>query len=138
MVFPVLPAETTTTSRGWPTTTTPNTRATPVPAILDLALLSGASPRRPEGHLRQAVLHHSDAYTRSRAISGTKLATLMMHTGDPREAAITALRALDEIGRIRSRRARDNVRALATAATPHRRRPEVAELRRRITETLAP
>lgn len=102
-------------------------------ALFDIALLPGQTPHAAAERLRTAVEGHSDAYVRSRALSGTKLATLMMATGDPYEAAAVARRALDEIGRLRSKRAVTDVQALAQAAAPHRRMPEVAEVRARVT-----
>jgi hypothetical protein len=38
---------------------------------------------------------HTNAYVRSRALSGTKLATLTMSIGDPQEAVSIAHKALD-------------------------------------------
>ncbi|MER7049532.1 helix-turn-helix domain-containing protein [Streptomyces jumonjinensis] len=100
-------------------------------ALFDIALLPGQSPREAAERLRTAVNGHTNAYVRSRAFSGTKLATLMMSTGDPHEAVATANRALNEVGRLRSKRAADDVRALSLASARHRS-PEVIELRRRI------
>jgi hypothetical protein len=62
--------------------------------------------------LGDAVVGHTDAYARSRAISGTKLATLTMLTGDPRQAALIGQRALDDAGQLRSRRVTDDLREL--------------------------
>ena len=53
---------------------------------------------------------YSDAYARSRAISGAKLATLIMATGDPHEACTIGHRAIDDAGQLRSRRAADDLR----------------------------
>ncbi|ANW19648.1 helix-turn-helix domain-containing protein [Streptomyces clavuligerus] len=100
-------------------------------ALFDIALLPGQSPREAAERLRTAVNGHTQAYVRSRALSGTKLATLMMSTGDPNEAVATGHRALDEVGRLSSRRAVDDVRALARAAARYKS-PEVSGLRLRI------
>jgi hypothetical protein len=102
-------------------------------ALFDIALRPGRSPRAAADRLRIAIDGHADAYVRSRALSGTKLATLFFATGDPYEATHVADRALDEIGRLRSKRAVTDVQALADATTPHRLLPEVAQLRTRIT-----
>ncbi|QDY78146.1 helix-turn-helix domain-containing protein [Streptomyces qinzhouensis] len=100
-------------------------------ALFDIALLPGQRPHEAAERLRTAVNGHTKAYVRSRALSGTKLATLMMSAGDPHEAVATANRALDEVGKLRSKRAADDVRALSQASARHRS-PEVVELRRRI------
>jgi transcriptional regulator with XRE-family HTH domain len=102
-------------------------------ALFDLAIRAArkteAAPR-----LAVAVRGHGDAYVRSRAISGTKLATLLMATGDPLEATATGHRALDDAGRLRSRRAADDLRELHRFAGAHVALPGVADLQDRITE----
>lgn len=105
-------------------------------ALFDIALLPGQSPRQANARLQEAVDHHDDNYVRSRAISGTKLATLLMGNGDPQEAAAIGLRAVHEIGKIRSKRALDDLRMLAHTAMPHRLKPEVAELRRHVADSV--
>jgi transcriptional regulator with XRE-family HTH domain len=102
-------------------------------ALFDLAI--HAVPKiDATSRLAEAVHGHGDAYARSRAISGTKLATLLMATGDPLEATITGHRALDDAGRLRSRRAADDLRELHRFADEHVALPDVADLRERITE----
>jgi hypothetical protein len=88
--------------------------------------------------LSAAVTGHSDAYARSRAISGTKLASLLMATGDPREAAAAGQRVIDDAGRLRSRRAADDLRELRRFAGRHAGLPEVDVLRERITQLTGP
>ena len=88
--------------------------------------------------LAEAVRGHSDAYARSRAISGTKLAALIMATGDPHEASTIGQRAIDDAGRLRSRRAADGLRELRRFAGTHAALPEVSELRERITQLVGP
>lgn len=105
-------------------------------ALYDIALISGESPRMAADRLMTAMNGHTDAYVRSRALSGTKLATLTMATGDPYEATATANRALNEVGRLRSKRAISDVMALAEASRSSRRIPEVAALRERIRTTV--
>ncbi len=83
-----------------------------------------------------AVKLHTDAYVRSRAMSRTKLAALHMAVGDPREAVAMGALALSDVGQMRSRRAADGLRELATLGYRYRAIPEVTELRERITETI--
>jgi hypothetical protein len=100
-------------------------------ALYDLAV-NGARVAAGQ-RLAAAVDGHTDAYARSRAFSGTKLAALTMITGDPREATAIGHRAIDDAGRLRSRRVADILRELRSAADAHAARPEVADLRERIT-----
>lgn len=86
--------------------------------------------------LAYSVAHHTDEYTRSRTISRIKLASLTMATGDPRQAATIAHKALDDIGFLRSRRAVDDLRELQRFAAGHPAIVEAAEVCDRITETL--
>ncbi|MFB7270653.1 XRE family transcriptional regulator [Streptomyces sp. NPDC056244] len=104
-------------------------------ALFDLAVLPGQSTSMATQRLRTAIEEHTDAYVRSRALSGTKLATLIMRTGDPQEATHVADQALAEVGRLRSRRAIDDVKDLASASTKYRR-PEMADLRERIADAV--
>nr|WP_232328210.1 XRE family transcriptional regulator [Kibdelosporangium sp. MJ126-NF4]CEL18591.1 Putative arylsulfatase regulatory protein [Kibdelosporangium sp. MJ126-NF4]CTQ98076.1 Putative arylsulfatase regulatory protein [Kibdelosporangium sp. MJ126-NF4] len=82
--------------------------------------------------LSTAVVGHDDEFARARAISQTKLASLVMATGDPVEAAAAGHQALDWAGTIRSRRAADDLRDLRRFGAPHNRLAEVEELRQRI------
>src|SRR5439155_5124970 len=61
-------------------------------ALWDLAV-HGHFVGEARSRLAAAVSGHGDAYARSRAISGTKLASLVMVTGDPCEAASIGSRA---------------------------------------------
>lgn len=91
-------------------------------ALWDLAV-AGVHP--PDGALRrleEAVCGHTDAYARSRAISAIKLASLHLHGRNVEEGLATAARALDDVGRVRSRRAEDDLRELRTLLN---RTPEV-------------
>ncbi|MFZ3492150.1 hypothetical protein ACODT5_02735 [Streptomyces sp. 5.8] len=105
-------------------------------ALFDIALQSGHPAVGAEGRLQTAIHGHTSSYVRSRALSGTKLATLMMATGDPAQAVAVGNRALDEVGRLRSKRAIADVQALRQASDPYRRYPEVIALRERITATV--
>ncbi|MFG6197791.1 hypothetical protein [Nonomuraea sp. JJY05] len=106
-------------------------------ALYDLAIhgqfVSEASHR-----LASAVEGHGAAYVRSRAISGTKLASLTMVNGDPQEAAHIGVRALADAGTVRSRRTQSDLEELSRFAHPHQRHSQVAELRRRIREATRP
>ena len=103
-------------------------------ALLDLSI---AGKRTPAGRrLTYAVSHDKQGYARLRAIARTKHATLLMATGDPREAAAIGHRALDEAGILRSRRAVDDLRELRRFAGRHSQITEVAELRGRIAEVI--
>lgn len=105
-------------------------------ALFDLALRANHSPTLAAQRLQVAIREHTAPYVRSRALSGTKLASLKMATGDPQEAVVVGNRALDEVGRLRSKRAVDDVLELRRIAAPRSRRPEVAELRERIRTTV--
>ena len=87
--------------------------------------------------LAAALSGHGAELVRLRAMSQTKLASLIMVTGDPREAAALGIQALDAIGTLRSRRAADDLRELGRFSEPHVRLPEVAELRHRIATVVA-
>jgi hypothetical protein len=102
-------------------------------ALFDLAI-HGIPDTEAAPRLVEAVHGHSDVYARSRAISGTKLASLVMVTGDPHEASFIGRRAIDDAGSLRSRRAADDLRELRRFAAPHAGLPDVAELRERITQ----
>lgn len=82
--------------------------------------------------LAAAVTGHGHEFVRARTISQIKLASLVMATGDPHEAASIGDEALDAAGTIRSRRAADDLRDLRRFGEPHEKVAEVAELRRRI------
>jgi len=103
-------------------------------ALFDLSIQG----RRTQAAQRLAysVAHHAPAFARSRAISRTKLASLLMATGDPRQAAAIGQKALDSAGSVRSRRAIDDLWELHRLAGRHPAIPEAVELRERITETL--
>ncbi|MFI6169066.1 XRE family transcriptional regulator [Nocardia sp. NPDC051052] len=105
-------------------------------ALFDLAL-SGRFATEASNRLRAAVEGHTDAFVRSKAISGIKLASLTMATGDPQEAAALGTAALVDAGHIRSRRAADDLRELARLAGTHDKTTEVEELQVHIGTTLA-
>ena len=87
--------------------------------------------------LEAAVNGHGEGAARSRAISQTKLASLVMVTGDPVEAATLGGGALEAATPIKSRRAADDLRVLSGYARAHESVDEVAELRGRIDSAVA-
>ena len=88
-------------------------------ALFDLATMQGRSCGEARDRLAAAVAGHTAGFARSRAISQTKLATLVMTAGDPVEAALIGTAALEGAGPIRSRRAADDLRELARGAGRH-------------------
>ncbi|MEU0120553.1 helix-turn-helix transcriptional regulator [Streptomyces albidoflavus] len=106
-------------------------------ALFDLAILAGQDPGRAARRFDTAVKGHTDAYKRSRAISRTKLASLLMAKGDPRKAAALGHDALNEVGRLTSRRAADDLRQLGRFASKHRTVQEASALRDRIAATVS-
>ncbi|MFF0492835.1 helix-turn-helix domain-containing protein [Nocardia sp. NPDC004068] len=105
-------------------------------ALFDLAL-QGQFVTEARSRLQTAVEGHTETYVRSRAISGIKLASLTMATGDPDEATAFGNAALLDAGHIRSRRAADDLRELAGFSEQHSKATEVEELRTRIGATVA-
>ncbi|WP_246180884.1 helix-turn-helix domain-containing protein [Nocardia ninae] len=106
-------------------------------ALFDVAL-DGRFVGEARHRLEAAVAGHTANFVRSRAISGIKLASLTMTTGDPVEAASFGQAALVDAGHLRSRRAADDLRELRMFAEPHIRSTEVEELRVQIDRTLVP
>lgn len=104
-------------------------------ALYDLAMHT-AIETDADSRFRYSVQHHEPEFARSRAISRTKLASLTMAQGDPREAAAIGQVALDDAGAVRSRRAADDLRALHRLSAPHAGIGEVADLRDRINATV--
>jgi len=97
-------------------------------ALFDLSIYG----RRTQAAQRlvYSVAHHAPAFARSRAISRTKLASLLMATGDPRQAAAIGQKALDSAGSLRSRRAIDDLwelRKVTFAVQMAGERPDIAE-----------
>ncbi|WP_433662479.1 XRE family transcriptional regulator [Nocardia sp. CA-128927] len=100
-------------------------------ALFDLAI-GGHFASEAQSRLTAAVNGHSDAYLRSRAISGIKLSSLVMAVGDPQEAASIATHALKDAKHLRSHRAADDLRDLHRLASQRIELPEVAQLTDRI------
>ncbi|MFD9220009.1 hypothetical protein ACFWDI_08270 [Streptomyces sp. NPDC060064] len=105
-------------------------------ALFDLAILAGQDPGRAGRRFFTAVQGHDDAFKRSRAISRTKLAALMMAKGDPRQAAKVGHDVLDEVGRLTSKRAVDDLRQLGQFAAAHPKVSDAVRLQERIRATV--
>lgn len=99
-----------------------------IPAARAIRRLDLAAPR-----LQAAVRLHNEDYPRSRTFSRTRLASLMMTTGDPREAVTIGRQALEEAAPLRSSRVVSELHGLARAAEQHARIGDVADLRQEIT-----
>ncbi|WP_225794584.1 hypothetical protein [Streptomyces aculeolatus] len=107
-------------------------------ALYDLALHADQHPGPAGRRFEIAVNGHGDAFARSRAISRTKWASLLMATGDPHHATALGHQALDDAGRLTSRRAADDLKELGRLAGRHPKREETMYLRQRIAATLQP
>ncbi|SFD42857.1 helix-turn-helix transcriptional regulator [Streptomyces aidingensis] len=104
-------------------------------ALYDLAL-HGHDPTRAARRLSAAVKGHGDRYARSRVLSRTKLASLVMATGDPNHAADIGHQALSEAGHLHSRRAAADIRELGRLAGKHPTNGNATSLRERVTATV--
>lgn len=100
-------------------------------ALWDVALL-GHFTTEARRRLSTAVTGHGEQFARARTMSQIKLASLVMATGDPCEAAVVGGRALEAASTIRSRRAANDMRELRRFAEPHEKLQGVAELIHRI------
>jgi hypothetical protein len=101
-------------------------------ALWDAAVHHGHFIAEARDRLSTAVTGRGQESARGRVMDQIKLASLVMVTGDPTEAAVIGGQALDAMGTIRSQRAADDMRDLRLFAQPHERRPGVAELIHRI------
>ncbi|MGH3620704.1 MAG: XRE family transcriptional regulator [Sciscionella sp.] len=75
--------------------------------------------------LEVAVAGHGEGFVRARARGQIKLASLVMATSDPYEAAALGGQALDAMGTLCSRRAADDLRELRRLGQPHQGLTEV-------------
>ncbi|MEV6067608.1 hypothetical protein AB0L82_13720 [Nocardia sp. NPDC052001] len=82
-----------------------------------------AAPR-----IAQAIRRQDESYPRSRTFSLTRLATLTMRIGNPREAAGLGVQAAHHAKGLDSRRVRDELQVLTRASIKHLDIPEVNEL----------
>jgi transcriptional regulator with XRE-family HTH domain len=95
----------------------------------------GYAPKAVE-HLRTAVDTFGDEYARSRAVNLSSLAGAYVLVGDLDTAIATGHRAVTEISALSSTRVHDRLWTLAKVAQPYNHRPDVAELRQRIHQTV--
>jgi hypothetical protein len=100
-------------------------------ALVELAIL-GRDPGEATTRLTTAVTGYSEGAVRPRAICLTKLASLTMATGDPRQAVAIGNEALEVAGTLRSHRTTEDLRELFRHAAAHQNLADVAELRHRI------
>ncbi len=98
--------------------------------LADLAIL-GRDPGEATDRLAVAAAP-TGGNTRTQAVCLARLASLIMATGDPLQAAATGHAALDAAGTIRSRQVTDELRELARYAAAYEHLDEVAHLRHRI------
>jgi len=99
--------------------------------LVDLAIL-GRDPGEATTRLTTAAAGHLKGHTRSRARCLTKLSSLTMATGDPRQAVAIGNEALEIAGTLRSHCATEELRELFRHAAAHQDLEEVADLRHRI------
>ncbi|WP_433869241.1 XRE family transcriptional regulator [Saccharopolyspora sp. CA-218241] len=85
--------------------------------------------------LETAVTLHTETYPRSRAFSRVRIAALLLSSGHPHAAVPVGHQAFDNAAPVRSPRLARELRTLVTAADPHARIPEVADLRHAISTT---
>ncbi|WP_327097367.1 XRE family transcriptional regulator [Nocardia vinacea] len=91
-----------------------------------------AAPR-----IQRAVELQAAEYLRSQTFSLTRLATLTMQLGDPKEAVVLGIRAATQAGQLDSHRIHNELQRLAAASSRHRRMKDVVELREVITRRSA-
>lgn len=82
-----------------------------------------AAPR-----IRQAIELQAAEYPRSQTFSLTRLATLTMQLGDPKEAVPLGIRAACQASQLDSHRIHNELQRLAAASSRHRRMRDVVEL----------
>lgn len=103
-------------------------------ALFDLAVAGHKTQSAPR--LGYAIAHHGVPYARSRAMTQIKLATLLMATGDPREAAAIGQHALAAALNLRSQRTIADLDLLNHHAERHATMTEVNDLRGALREVL--
>ncbi|MEW2372552.1 XRE family transcriptional regulator [Streptomyces sp. NPDC006656] len=106
-------------------------------ALWDLAVgIDEYDPAQAGQRFAAAVSGHGPQFARSKAMSCTKLASLVMRRGDPREAAAIGRKAVALAGDLTSRRAADDLRQLGHLAGRHPKIQEAADLKETISATL--
>ncbi|RSM50917.1 hypothetical protein DMA12_00690 [Amycolatopsis balhimycina DSM 5908] len=104
-----------------------------IPVARERNLIELAAPR-----LETAIRLQGANYPRSRTFSRTRLASLMMSTGDPREAVTIGRQAVTEAAPLRSQRIVKELNGLAHISEQHERIGDVAELRHDIASLALP
>ncbi|MBV9139315.1 MAG: XRE family transcriptional regulator [Pseudonocardiales bacterium] len=99
--------------------------------LADLATL-GRDPGEAITRLTTAAAGLPESRTRSRAVCLTKLSTVTMVTGDPRQAVAIGNEALQIAGTLRSHHTTEDLCELFRHAAAHQNLGDVAELRHRI------
>jgi transcriptional regulator with XRE-family HTH domain len=87
-------------------------------------------------HLRTAIDTYGDEYAQSRAMNLSSLAGAYVQVGDLDTAIATGHRAVTEISALSSTRIHDRLWTLRKVIQPYNHRPDVAELRHRIHQTV--
>jgi hypothetical protein len=106
-------------------------------ALWDLAVgEAGHDPEPAARRFQAAVRGHGPEFPRSKALSCTKLASLIMLRGDPREGAALGHRALEFSGSLTSKRASEDLRQLGRFVSRHSKVPEAVALKERIASSL--
>ncbi len=95
----------------------------------------GYAPKAVEP-LLSAINTYGDEYARSRALYLPSLSGVYFQVGDLDAAVATGHRAVTEISALSSTRIHDRLRTLTEVAQPYGHRPDVAELRQRIHQTV--
>ncbi|MFB9363588.1 helix-turn-helix domain-containing protein [Actinoplanes nipponensis] len=96
-------------------------------ALIPIAMKTG-SPALVAARMRRAICLHDKDHPRSRAFSRTRLASLTMKIGNPREAAELGWQSVEDASTVRSSRLRIELERLAAISAPHRKIPEVGDL----------
>jgi tetratricopeptide (TPR) repeat protein len=104
-----------------------------IPVTQQTRRLELAAPR-----LEAAIRLHNANYPRSRTFSRTRLASLIMMTGDPHQALPIGRQAVIDAAPLRSKRIVNELHGLARAAEQHVRIADVADLRHDITTLALP
>jgi len=90
--------------------------------------LKQRDPKYVAPRLEKAIRLHDEQHPRSRTFSRTRLASLIMKVGDPREGAAIGHVALQEATALRSSRLRSEIKHLASISVAHHTISEVAGL----------
>jgi hypothetical protein len=101
-------------------------------ALWDVAVHQGQFLAEARHRLSTAATAKGEKFVRGRVMDQIKIASLVMVTGDPDEAVMIGMGALDVASIIRSHRMADFLRELRHLSGVHKQHPGVAELIHRI------